>query len=321
MGVLSEMSWRSHAALIPIGLLGLFWLQGCNSAPAEEDLLERPGRIVHGVAAEMGQFPWQAGLQYRSFGLTFCGGAFIDTDGNLATNSNIPETAYVLTAGHCAKGKRADSIRVIGGSINPHKNLHYDVEEFIPLEKWNPIRRKDEKLEYNSVTKVNDVALMRVKLAPESRGTAATSRTAELLIKSIPMAPEHMDVSEKEGIVSGFGYLKYQGSQAKELRDVNVQIHSPEMCQQMYKGITSVFNPEYMLCAGGHDKDACQGDSGGPLVAKDARGAFKLVGVVSWGIGCATPNVPGAYAKISYYHPHIVKAITKDRSERKLNKW
>ena len=58
--------------------------------------------------------------------------------------------------------------------------------------------------------------------------------------------------------VSGFGYLMYQGKQAKELRDVNVQIHSAEMCQQMYKGITSVFNPEYMLCAGGHDKDACQ---------------------------------------------------------------
>ena len=66
------------------------------------------------------------------------------------------------------------------------------------MKQWD----RPQMLAFFRVTKVNDVALMRVKLAPESRGTAATSRTAELLIKSIPMAPEHMDVSDKEGIVS-----------------------------------------------------------------------------------------------------------------------
>merc|ERR1711974_453644 len=111
------------------------------------------------------------------------------------------------------------------------------------------------------------------------------------------------------GTVSGFGYLKYQGMQASELRNVQVKIHSGEECSQMYNGITTVYNSTVMLCAGGGDKDACQGDSGGPLVAKDKRGAFKLVEIVSWGIGCATPNVPGAYAKISHYHELIRQKI------------
>ena len=35
-------------------------------------------------------------------------------------------------------------------------------------------------------------------------------------------------------------------------------------------------------------KDTCQGDSGGPLVADD-----KLVGIVSFGDGCAKPGTPG----------------------------
>ncbi|XP_029978083.1 serine protease 27-like [Sphaeramia orbicularis] len=69
-----------------------------------------------------------------------------------------------------------------------------------------------------------------------------------------------------------------------------------------------------MICAGLLEggKDSCQGDSGGPMVSKQGS-VWVQSGIVSFGFGCARPNLPGVYSRVSQYESWISSHITSDQ--------
>eukprot|EP00804_Cyclotella_cryptica_P012085 CCRYP_004505-RA/>CCRYP_004505-RA protein AED:0.12 eAED:0.12 QI:0/0/0/1/1/1/2/0/434 len=104
------------------------------------------------------------------------------------------------------------------------------------------------------------------------------------------------------------------------LRFVEVNVMSNADCDAS-KGTIDGFNDSYngritdqMMCAKDIHQDSCQGDSGGPLVILGDEadgGSDVLVGVVSWGIGCANANFPGVYARVSAQYDWIRNEVCK----------
>ncbi|TEU55501.1 serine protease, partial [Oenococcus oeni] len=143
---------------------------------------------------------------------------------------------------------------------------------------------------YNANTMVNDIAVIRL----------SSSLSFSSSIKAISLAT-YNPANGASAAVSGWG-TQSSGSSSipSQLQYVNVNIVSQSQCASSTYGYGSQIR-NTMICAAASGKDACQGDSGGPLVSGGV-----LVGVVSWGYGCAYSNYPGVYADVAVLRSWVV---------------
>jgi Trypsin len=102
-------------------------------------------------------------------------------------------------------------------------------------------------------------------------------------------------------IAVGFGRLQ-EGAKvdSETLQEVTLPYVTNAVCSESYDG--GRIN-EATICAGEEGRDACQGDSGGPLFL--ASQPNLQLGIVSWGLGCARPDFPGVYSRVSAMFPWI----------------
>eukprot|EP00002_Diphylleia_rotans_P037250 TRINITY_DN8301_c0_g1_i1.p1 TRINITY_DN8301_c0_g1~~TRINITY_DN8301_c0_g1_i1.p1 ORF type:complete len:601 (+),score=89.26 TRINITY_DN8301_c0_g1_i1:81-1883(+) len=250
-------------------------------------------RIVGGVEVVPFEYPWLVGLIQETkdsdYSGQFCGGTLI------APN-------WVLTAGHCVCPIRVSlTIRVILKRHRLSKPTEggetHSVDRIICHPNYN-----DETLDY-------DVALLRLK--------TRSSVDPVVMISNTTIGYE---ASPTMLTVAGWGKLNYN-QYADTMHKVQVPIILHDTCSRLYlDGFGRSYVTQRMICAGYLEgkKDACQGDSGGPLFHVSSSNQITLVGVVSWGDGCAERNKPGVYSRVSYLRPWITSTMDTCCSDRQF---
>jgi secreted trypsin-like serine protease len=109
-------------------------------------------------------------------------------------------------------------------------------------------------------------------------------------------------IDNEELITIGYGYVTQNGPLSDELREVKVNATNFATCDANYN---NELDAPSTLCAASPRKDSCAGDSGGPILNRNGT----IVGIVSFGIGCALPQFPGVYSRVSEADTFIRQGI------------
>ncbi|KAM8711107.1 hypothetical protein ACLKA7_000269 [Drosophila subpalustris] len=204
----------------------------------------------------------------------------LQRNGGHSCGGSIYSSNIIVTAAHCLQSVSASSLQIRAGS-----SYWSSGGSVIRVASF----RNHEG--YNANTMVNDIAVIRL-----SSHLSFSSN-----IKAIGLAT-YAPANGAAASVSGWG-TQSSGSSSipTQLQYVNLNIVSQARCASSSYGYGSQIRST-MICAAANGKDACQGDSGGPLVSGGV-----LVGVVSWGYGCAYANYPGVYADVAVLRSWVVR--------------
>merc|ERR1712126_613656 len=210
----------------------------------------------------------------------------------------IVNKRFVITAAHCYNSMFTKMEVIVGE--------HNECDGVNEGGKLIKVRKMTMHPDYNSRTIDNDIALL--ELAED------LTFTKKIKPACLPSS-ETKDYSGSASTVSGWGGTIGYGPNDQQpqqprqctLKETIVKLlkGSDPMCSKYLKTSSS----KIKLCAFAKDTDACQGDSGGPLTVPE-NGKYTLVGVVSYGSGCASSSTPGVYVRVQGYLPWIKNLIS-----------
>ncbi|XP_072936595.1 trypsin epsilon-like [Epargyreus clarus] len=223
-------------------------------------------RIVGGEPVPVEMFP--ASVKFYNFG-AFCSGTIINS-------------WCVLTAAHCFdNNKEVYDMMIEVGARYTHDSGGdvYEVLKYVIHEDYN-----------KTIPFSCDIAL----IFPTRLMKLGNKSKKALIVNT----NKWMNVTEKNIIVTGWGWTRYGGPISKPgLMKTYLRFVSLKDCEEMHN---IRLTPDMFCLYGEGTRDTCKGDSGGGVLWNDF-----VIGVVSHGDGCARKNKPSVYANVWYFRQWI----------------
>jgi len=287
------------------------WSQGCTENVRNSAKLcgtRQPaftGGQEHGTS-KPGEFPWTCLLLNQDN--DFVGSCAVIPDN--FNNDNSRPTRKVITAAHKLKNvKRNDLLKVRVGE--------WDASGFNTPEQFNhqeyTVVRILKHPQFNAGRLDNDLAILYTERDIDINSNPYVNTAC------LPSCDNQFDFLFSNGTgvrchVAGWGKDEVDGQFQFIQRKVSLPLVPSSSCNSALKralnnqrrGVGDRFQLDASeICAGGEvGKDACTGDGGSPLVCQAQSGRWTVVGLVTWGVGCAS-ETPGVYARISYFRNWI----------------
>ncbi|XP_073417704.1 ovochymase-2-like [Dendrobates tinctorius] len=236
-------------------------LSRCGERPAANESINYSllSRIVGGTSAKKEECPWIASL--KKDGKHFCGATIISEN-------------RLVTAAHCLLEKNIEFyMKVFVGDYD--FNIKESTEQSFHVQAVHKHPDFNSKQPYN-----NDVAVVEVV------GRITFGKYIQ------PACLPSPDEEFPKGYMCdtlGWGRLEENGKLPNMVHRVSLPIIEYKRCISTMKTVDQRLEFNTVVCAGYPEggKDACQGDSGGPFLCQRSHGRWVLVGVTSWGLGCA----------------------------------
>ncbi|XP_046967304.1 trypsin-1-like [Vanessa cardui] len=229
----------------------------------------RGARVVGGGAVTPGEFPWLAAVK---------------RDGKLICGATVVARDHLITATHCVYEVEASRLTVLVGEHDVNKSRSEGIR----------VSHVFQHPDFNRYTYDNDIAVLRL-----------AEPIPDNLYRPACLPDDEDTLAGVDAVVSGWGSTIEKGPPSNIPMKAQVQIWSQEECRGAGYGRRKV-TPR-MLCANAPERDSCTGDSGGPLLM--AQPHYTIVGIVSWGRGCARQGYPGVYARVDRFMPWLRVAL------------
>jgi secreted trypsin-like serine protease len=265
-------------------------------------------KIVGGVPAKQHSWPSAALVLAKYKTIVHIDNSSFITGVGYSCGGTLIDRKFILTAGHCISKSFDYYYNNTNYEVNVDSNFFYPnvanmftvylgaqnfIEEDIDISTARPYSVKKVYLheKFDDATMQNDIALL------ELSEPADLDQNVQISCLPDPKWSPFYPPANSSSWIIGWGAEYEDGFVAEQMNNVRITIYDINACANVTDASNSYVN-QTQICAGDLDggKDTCQGDSGGSMFAKDkvnGKEKFITVGIVSFGIGCARPNLPG----------------------------